>query len=186
VRYVQHGLSGDSGITIASAQLKDRYLYQVVEQASPFQRTSKDRVNDGIKRLQTLYAKCVTHEDKALALQQLKLHQRENIAWERDTVWRQMIGRERRGEGDGDIKAIGATLVTEEESSLFHIATPVGRLRLTRKKLFVVLAITVFIVLLNVPMLDEVEASRCFAILVFSTILWATEVHHFHFSPRLC
>ena len=31
-----------------------------------------------------------------------------------------MIGRERRGEGDGDIKAIGATLVTEEESGFFQ------------------------------------------------------------------
>lgn len=139
----------------------------------PFQRSSKDRVTDGIHRLQTLYAKCVTNGDKSVALQQLKLHQRENIAWERDTVWRQMIGQERRGE---DIKMIGATLVVEEESSLLRI----GRFRLTHKKISLVFAIAVFILLLSVPMLDDAEASRCFAILVFSTIMWATEVHGIH------
>jgi phosphate transporter len=90
-----------------------------------------------------------------------------------------MIGRERRGEGDGDIKAIGATLVTEEDGSLLHVATPVGGFNLTRKKIFLVFAITVFVILLNMPMLDEVEANRCFAILIFSTIMWATEVHCF-------
>jgi phosphate transporter len=152
----------------------------------PFQRSSKETINDAINRLQTLYAKCVTREDKALAIQQLKLHQRENIAWERDTVWRQMIGRERRGEGE--FKAIGATLVTEEESSLFHFATPMGQVKLTRRMISLVFAVAVFVILLKIPLLDKVEASRCFAILTFSTIMWATEVHHFIFLhlQRLC
>jgi phosphate transporter len=92
-----------------------------------------------------------------------------------------MIGRERRGEGDGNIKTIGATLVTEEEGCLLRVATPVGHFKLTRKKIFLVLAITVFVVLLNVPVVDEVEANRCFAILIFSTIMWATEVYRFIF-----
>jgi phosphate transporter len=89
-----------------------------------------------------------------------------------------MIGRERRGDGDSDLKAIGATLVTEEDASLLQVPTPVGRFKLTRKKIFLVLAIAVFVTLLNVRVLDEVESNRCFAILVFSTIMWATEVHH--------
>jgi phosphate transporter len=90
-----------------------------------------------------------------------------------------MIGRERRGEGDGGIKAIGATLVTEEDGGLLHVATPVGHFNLTRKKIFLVFAVAVFIILLNMPMLDEVEANKCFAILIFCTIMWATEVHCF-------
>jgi phosphate transporter len=163
----------------ANCQLKNRYLHDVVEEALPFRWSSKDKINEGINRLQSLYAKCVTDGDRSLAVQQLKLHQREHIAWERDTVWRQMIGRERRGEVDGDLKAIGATLVTEEESGFLNFATPLGRFKLTRRKIFLLLAIAVFLVLLNVPMLDEVESSRCFAILVFSTVMWATEVHRF-------
>lgn len=111
-----------------------------------------------------------------MAQQQLKLHQRENIAWERDTVWRQMIGRERRGEGDGEVKAIGASLIKEDEHGIVGVGTPVGRFTLTKKKISLLAAIIVFIVLLNVKVLDEVPANRCFAILIFSTIMWATEV----------
>lgn len=157
-------------------QLKDHYLHNVVETAVPFQRPAKDRLADGIARLQNLYAKCVTRGDRSAAVQQLKLNQRENIAWERDTVWRQMIGRERRGDGDGETKAIGATLVTEPEGGLLQVPTPVGRFRLTRKKIYLVISIVVFIVLLNVSVLEDVEPNKCFAILVFSTIMWATEV----------
>jgi phosphate transporter len=96
-----------------------------------------------------------------------------------------MIGRERRGEGDGDIK-IGATLVTEEESGLFQFVTPLGRFKLTRKKIFLAVAIAVFVALLNVPTLHKVEANRCFAILVFCTIMWATEVRYLVSFCRLC
>ena len=159
----------------SSFQLKDDYLHKVVEAAVPFQRPAKDNLADGISRLQTLYAKCVTRGDRSAAVQQLKLNQRENIAWERDTVWRQMIGRERRGEGDGEVKAIGATLVTEPEGGLIQVPTPVGRFTLTSKKIYLVISVVVFIVLLNVTVLDSVEANKCFAILVFSTIMWATE-----------
>lgn len=111
-----------------------------------------------------------------LANRQLKMHQREHIAWERDTVWRQMIGKERRGENDGQLKAIGATLVKEDESGLLDVSTPVGRFRLTKKKISLVVAVGLFITLLNVQTVEGEEANRCFAILMFSTVMWATEV----------
>jgi phosphate transporter len=157
-------------------QLKDRYLYETVEQAYPFRQASKDRLNAAISRLLDLYAKCVTMGDRSVARQQLKLHQRENIAWERDTVWRQMIGRERRGENDGTVKAISGELVSEEEGGVVDVPTPVGRFRLTRKKIWSVIAVTVFLILLRVRTLEEEEANNCFAILIFSTVLWASEV----------
>lgn len=153
-------------------------MHEFVENALPFERASKDKVGDAIGAIQNLYAKCITHGDKIAALQQLKLHQRENIAWERDTVWRQMIGRERRGENNGEVNVIGATLITDDPTSLIAIPTPVGRFKLTQKKIFLVIAVAVFVALLNVEILSEPEANRCFAILVFSTIMWATEVLH--------
>lgn len=146
-----------------------------MEVAQPFTPLSKDRLNSAINRLIELYAKCVTRDDKAAAKQQLRLHQRENIAWERDTVWRQMIGRERRGEGDAKSTA-GVTLVKESEEGLVDILTPVGRFRITKKIVFTFIALLVFIVLLNVQVVHELEANRCFAILIFCTFLWATEV----------
>jgi hypothetical protein len=124
-----------------------------------------------------LYAKCVTHGDTAAAQRYLKLHLREHIAWERDTVWRQMIGRERRGEGG---TPLGAPVDTTEEKA-FEVRTRVGRFRFSRRSAWVVLSTLIFFILLNVQTIEEEEANRCFAVLVFVILLWATEVRRISF-----
>lgn len=155
--------------------MKEKYLHKEVEQAYPFIQASKDRLNDATYRLVELYTKCVTRGDKTLAKQQLKLHQRENIAWERDTVWRQMIAQERRGENEGEPTAI-ASLLRKPGPGLFFIPTPLGTIRVTKKMLYKIAAGILFVTLLNISVVDAVEANRCFAILMFCTFLWATEV----------
>jgi len=149
-------------------------MHTFVDVAPPFTQPAKDKINDSINRLVELYTKCVTQGDKAAAHQQLRLHQRENIAWERDTVWRQMIGRERRGEGGMEDTA-GATLVHEPEPTIVDIPTPIGIFTITRGRIFRVAAIAIFILLLNIQVVPGQEANRCFAILSFCTVLWATE-----------
>ncbi|KIY66322.1 Sodium/sulfate symporter [Cylindrobasidium torrendii FP15055 ss-10] len=150
--------------------LKDRYVHDVVELAYPFTAQAKDKINERIARLTDLYAKCCTHGDIHIAKQQLKLHQREKVAWERDTVWRQMIGRERRGEA-GDASKAGATLVHEPEPALLIL----GRFRLTKRILWLLLSLAIFLTMLNVQIVSVDEANRCLAILVFCTVLWASE-----------
>lgn len=162
------------------SELKDRYLHNVVEVSLPFTQAAKDRLNDNVNDLLELYAKCVTRGDKTAARQQLRLHQRENIAWERDTVWRQMIGRQRRGEDDTQA-FLGATLVQPPEPTVVDIPTPVGRFKITKRNIFKVAALAIFIFLLNVQVVERPEANHCFAILTFCTILWATEVNGFLF-----
>jgi phosphate transporter len=84
-----------------------------------------------------------------------------------------MIGRERRGEGaDGRVKALGLGHVDSQAEPLLTVFG----LKLTKRKLVLLLAILLFVVLLNVRMVDGKEANRCLAILIFATILWATEV----------
>lgn len=155
-------------------------MHDIVEQAYPFQQASKDRLNDGIERLVRLYAKCVTKEDHAAAARSLRAHQREHIAWERDTVWRTMIGQARRGEGNGAAHTpLGAIVVADEDEAgalTLQVPTRMGRVKIPRRAFAFVAAVVVFVVLLNVRVVEEVEANRCFAVLVFSTILWATEV----------
>jgi len=162
--------------TIAS-QLKDKYLHDVVEHAPPFTQASKDKIAAALHKLLHLYARCVTKGDVSAAQRQLKLHQREHIAWERDTVWRQMIGRERRGEVDGHLETVGGTLAVQQEAEAVQIPTPLGRLKLKRRHIWKAIAFAVFLTLLRVQSVDGDEANRCFAILVFATILWATEVN---------
>ena len=159
---------------MTDSNLQDRYLHTVVEQAPPFQQASKDKLNTKIALLIDLYALCVTHNDAVEARRQLRLHQREHIAWERDTVWRQMIGQARRGE-EGGLLTMGGSLVPEPEKGLLDVQTPAGRVKLTMKQLYLGLALVVFAVLLNIRVVKGAEANKCFAILVFATILWATE-----------
>jgi phosphate transporter len=127
-----------------------------------------------------------------VAKQQLKLHQREHVACERDTVWRLMIGQTRRGErfanSAGRSFPSGGTLVVDDDDEigvLVEVPTPAGRFRLTRRKIAMVCALAVFVVFLSVRIVEGVEANRCLAILVFSTVLWATEVRDLAFSPSL-
>ncbi|KAJ7503249.1 SPX domain-containing protein [Mycena galericulata] len=158
-------------------ELKDSYLHNHVEPAIPFTAAARTTLTTLTTRLVDLYAKCVTRGDRSLAKQQLRLHQRENIAWERDTVWRQMIGRERRGDGDA-LGPTGASLLKEEaEDTKPGIVLRWGkaRFRVTKKKIAMLCAVALFIALLNTPVVDVQEANRCFAILMFCTVLWATE-----------
>lgn len=83
-----------------------------------------------------------------------------------------MIGRERRGENG---IPLGAPLDTTVEKA-FEVRTRVGRVRLSRRKAWVIVSALVFATLLNVQTVEGDEANRCFAVLVFATLLWATEV----------
>ncbi|KAG6917852.1 hypothetical protein DXG01_000757 [Tephrocybe rancida] len=160
---------------VTYSELKDRYMHQAVEKTYPFTHGAKDRLSTSLQRLVDLYAKCVTSGDRKLAGQQLKLHQRENIAWERDTVWRQMIAQQRRGEVEGEPLSMGGALLTPPGPGLFFISTPLGDIRVTKKMIFKIIAGIIFVLLLNFPVVEGKEANRCFAILMFCTFLWATE-----------
>ena len=154
-------------------------MHDVLEPTPPFDADSRARLAHATSSLLTLYAKCVTHNDSSLARRQLKLHLREHIAWERDTVWRTMIGRERRGAGEGG-ETSGIVIQEGEEEKrkgvLLDMPTPIGRFRLSRKVVWLILATIVGIVMGNVEVVEGKEANTCLAILVFATILWATEV----------
>ncbi|KZT65890.1 SPX-domain-containing protein [Daedalea quercina L-15889] len=160
---------------VTDSALQEHYLHDVVEQAPPFAQAAKDRLGAHIATLVGLYTKCVTRGDHRAAQRQLRLHQREHIAWERDTVWRQMIGHARRGGTEDSPAALGGTLMLEPEKGLLDVTTKAGHVRLTMKHVYLLVSVLVFVVLVNVRTVDGAEASRCLAVLVFATIMWATE-----------
>ena len=85
-----------------------------------------------------------------------------------------MIGRERRGENNGN--PLGGNVVQAEEAAGLVIPTPLGKFKFKKRYISLLAAIITFAVLLNTQSVEGVEANKCFSILVFSTILWATEV----------
>jgi len=88
-----------------------------------------------------------------------------------------MIAQQRRGDEE-EPTAIGA-LLKEPGPGLFLVPTPLGTVRVTRKMIYKVIAALLLVVLLNVEVVGKKEANRCFAVLVFCTFLWATEVRVF-------
>lgn len=158
------------------SELKQSYMQDVVEKAYPFLPATRAKLKEAIGQTVSLYAKCVTKNDISVANKQLRVHQREQIAWERDTVWRQMIDAERRGraENDDDTDNEGNQAIRPSTHN-FVFETPLGTIRFRKKKIFVLVGLAVFIFLLKYSVVSEVEANNCFAILVFATILWASE-----------
>ncbi|KAF8992371.1 SPX domain-containing protein [Cyathus striatus] len=150
---------------VTYSSLSQTYMHTRVEPSTPFTSTSKSLLNTHLQTLTDLYAKCVTRSDKAAAKSQLRLHQRENVAWERDTVWRTMIARER---------AHGGVLMEEKGKGA---GWKVGKYTLAKGVFWFGVA-----VLLGLGAVvwwgneeGRGEEGRCLGILVFCTVLWASE-----------
>ena len=168
-------------------KLKPLYLRDSVEQSQAFQPRRRESINDKISLVEQTYADVYTDGDNEKAKRELRLDLREHVVWERNTVWREMIGIERKAQAahigarppllgkSGERKQGDETPETKE------LATPAGRLRLPRflfnSSIYIlVLALAVFGILLSVPILELPEQQNCLAMTVFVSILWATEV----------
>jgi hypothetical protein len=122
----------------------------------------------------------------------LRLHLREHVVWERNTVWREMIGIERKAQAANI--GISHTLLGRDttggkirrqgddvESDMKEVDTPIGRYRcpqwlLSRTFWILLSCIAVFVVLLVVPIMEAPEQQNCLAMVIFVSLLWATEV----------
>ncbi|EIE75509.1 hypothetical protein G6F46_005372 [Rhizopus delemar] len=151
---------------ITNSDLKRYYTSNYVMTAYPFQAVTKSRLNERIQQTERAYAILATYNDLDQAIEELKTHLREHIVWERNTVWRDLIGQERR------TQTVGV-----KPTSIY---TPFGTLQITREQVmsyfYLIVCLVVFIVLLKVELFDTVEQNRCLAILVFASMLWAGEV----------
>jgi len=150
----------------------------------PFTAEARTELDENITTLAQLYAKVVTSGDLAEALARLKTHLREQVVWQRNTVWREMIGIERRAQGASLERAVqGQSGKNGDQVKPTRIWTPFGYAVLPSwfgiPTLQLFIAFTLLALLLKVPGLrffGRVEEQNCLALLVFCTVLWATEV----------
>ncbi|KAI9268480.1 SPX domain-containing protein [Helicostylum pulchrum] len=154
---------------ITNNNLKRYYTTTYVSKAYPFKSVTKTRLNERIQQTERAYAILATGNDLDLAIEELKTHLREHIVWERNTVWRDMIGQERRTQTVG---------LSDDKPASVH--TPFGTVRITRDQvmnyLYLAACIAIFVVLMKAELFDTIEQNRCLAILVFASMLWAGEV----------
>jgi phosphate transporter len=177
---------------ILDRKLKSHYLNKYVYPAHPFQQSTMDQLTENLNRIEDAYAHLCTKGDVAEAKRELRLHLREHVVWERNTVWREMIGIERKAQAanigitqtllgrdtsGGKVRRQGDDI----EPDLKEVSTPIGKYRcpqwLISKTFWLLVAcIAIFVVLLVVPIMEKPEQQNCLAMVIFVSLLWATEV----------
>ena len=171
--------------------LKSSYVEEHVVTAYPFQQTTMDNLNQNIEKVELTYSQLTTQGDLGEAKRELRLHLREHVVWERNTVWREMIGIERKAQaanlgirntmlGRDSGPRTGRMQGDEEEHHLKEVQTPVGTYKCPEWLVgstfwTLVAAVSVFLILLTLPILDKAEQRNCLAMVVFVSLLWATE-----------
>lgn len=186
---------------ILNRDLKNTYIEQCVATAYPFQKTTIQPLDENITKIEKAYADVVTKGDITTAKRELRLHLREHVVWERNTVWREMIGIERKAQAanmglrrtllGGDNDPSQSRLQGDDmDEGTKELVTPVGRFVcpkwLFSSTFFALIGIlAVFVVLLVVPIMKKPEQQNCLAMLVFVSLLWATEVSFPTISGRI-
>lgn len=173
--------------------IKNSYVKNRVNAAYPFLPSTMQHLEENIANVERLYAHVITKGDINMAKRELRLHLREHVVWERNTVWREMIGVERKAQAanmgfrrtllGGDQDPSKARLQGDEPDQMEtkEVVTPVGRLTCPRwlfsSTFFMLMAILAsFIVLLVVPIMEHAVQQNCLALVIFVSLLWATEV----------
>ncbi|KAK9367863.1 SPX domain-containing protein [Lipomyces kononenkoae] len=172
-------------------EMSGNYVPDIVEQSYPFLHSTREALEDKIAEVNVLYASISTNGDISQAKLELRAHLREYVVWERNTVWREMMGMEKNIQGVGLtnqgllVSANPITDALEHKGVLnlppIEIHTRLGTIRLTRlifNSTFAILSIigAVFVMLLAIPIFDRPEPQACLAILIAASLLWATEV----------
>ncbi|RMD44170.1 hypothetical protein DV735_g991, partial [Chaetothyriales sp. CBS 134920] len=175
---------------VCNRDIRKSYMDKVVSPSYPFQESTMATLDVHIQDTEQLYADVVTKGDVGLARRELRLHLREHVVWERNTVWREMIGVERRAQAAnlgirhtllGNSIPSDTRLQGDDETKKTQaVATPMGRWQLPKwmvsanfGSLLVILVI--FFLLLFIPIMKKAEQQNCLAMLVFVSLLWATE-----------
>ncbi|RDW70597.1 putative plasma membrane phosphate transporter Pho87 [Aspergillus mulundensis] len=172
--------------------LRRDYMNSKVSPAYPFVPQTMEKVEGYIHQIETLYAELITTGDLTLARRELRLHLREHVVWERNTVWREMIGIERKAQAanvglrqtllGGDADPASARRQGDEQAAQSkRLRTPFGVISAptwlwSANFATLVVVLAVFVVLLSVPIMEKPEQQNCLAMLVFVSLLWATEV----------
>ncbi|KAI0424629.1 SPX-domain-containing protein [Xylaria sp. FL1042] len=193
--YVQLNRTGFNKILkkfdkIIDRELRPRYMKTSVESSYPFLRDTMNELEGNIEKMEKAYAKIVTQGDESLAKKDLRSHLREHVVWERNTVWRDLIGMERRAEaasfGKGLVGASNDGMKVRLQGddvpavSTKEIVTPIGRFTCPAwlfgsSTLTILGIIVIFLVFLFVPIIEKPEQQACLAMLIFVSLLWATE-----------
>lgn len=158
--------------------IKDDYLERLPEKSYIFKKSTMQNVDERLESLVKLYALICNHgDDLETARQELSIHLREHVVWERNTVWRDMIGLERKSYA-ANSKLINPGDGSKDEKEESSKGKVIDKFNISLRNPVLVKLVTIFIitvVLLNVSPFDDSAQKNCFALLICASLLWATE-----------
>ena len=181
--------------------IKSQYLPTLSQKTHVFQPETLKNLENCINDTIVMYAKLLSNGDPSQdvinfqeAERQLGLHLREHVVWERNTVWKDMMNLERKAQNikTERVKKKPSPNFKEDQPETSPSPTPelpsnindalqmsphqYVRLILQSTQFLKFLLITsVFIVLLVFSPFADLLQKNCFAILVYASLLWATE-----------
>lgn len=156
---------------ILNRDLKNKLFANLIEKSYPFSPSTAERLDERIADAVAAYAKVATNDDIAEADKQLRMQLREHIVWERNTVWRDLIGMERKTKGT----TVGGQ-AQGEKPGIVNVGGHKFPSWMCSTSTFSLIAIAiVFGVLLANPVFKSTAQSHCLAVVVAASLLWATE-----------
>ncbi|KAI9290110.1 SPX domain-containing protein [Umbelopsis sp. AD052] len=153
---------------LLDGNLREIYLKKMVLESRPFMMETRQALEKQIERVEKIYADVFTNGNVNAAVREFRTHLRDHIVYERNTVWKDMIGQERKTM-DAHVKDAPKPLFT-----IPYINIPVTR-GLLNSTISFLIALIAFVVFLNVNIFGSRPENYCFALLIFCAILWATE-----------
>lgn len=186
--YAQLNFTGFSKITkkydkVTHSDLRDTFMDDTVIKAYPFTADAQTALREHMESVVYAYGLASGYSNIEHALGDLKKCLREEVVWERNTVWRDMIANERM------VNAVGVQSPdldqTAEDGVSINPLKPRKMTNTQRQLLKMAVCTAVFGIVWAVPAFDGVEQQRCWAMLVYVSLLWATEALPLHVTALL-
>ncbi|KAJ2812216.1 low-affinity phosphate transporter [Coemansia furcata] len=183
--YAQLNFTGFSKITkkydkVTSSDLRESYMSQTVKTAYPFTEAAQTSLRQHMEATAYAFGLASGYTTIDESLMELKKCLREEVVWERNTVWRDMIANERM------VNAVGVQSPDLDHADVAVSSLKTRKLSTTQRQLLRLAACTaVFAITWAIPAFDGPEQQRCWAMLVYVSLLWATEALPLHVTALL-
>lgn len=160
---------------VTGFSLKRSYLAKVNNEY-PFQPQTKESLSHHIEDI-TLHYSRITDITVEKAQLQLNSHLRDKLTWERNTIWKDMVQKERRQttlviEQDNELLAESFFAFHEHTINGYKLCFPMLSFQLVK---FIAACLILYLAC-NLGIFPEVEQNNCFGILMFGSVLWSMEI----------
>lgn len=152
---------------ITRNSLKRSYVNDVLMNSQPFTEVTRERLKDFQLKAEDLHLKVTGEDNPEANRNELKRNLREQIRFDRNTVWRDMISMERK---------VAAVALEDDGDDDDEALTKKSSKKRTKSAFVLLICLASLFVLLNIGALGFGTENRCLSLLIFVSLLWGTEV----------